>query len=1040
MPDLSVIARNLAQTGLTQRLVIADDGIAKKNSSFWHPLDARTENKAQFKKFYGILKSDPSLHFGDAADAAFAAIRKEAAKGQPLTARLMAKAFAAGDTAVARFHDEKAAQREHLLQRTMALVRGNDLLDLAVRRFTKGEINRLSQSAAPAALKEIKALVIDELRRKTAELADDSLGNSRLSDLEHLIHTATNEQMEAIRRLAAQPGEQFLSLQSNDAPQRLQSTLAMVREAGEKRTQATFFASAGANALFEQEVLRDMESRFQAMDNRTLLDLYRTTLSADMVELRLKLANRPDDPVAQRALADLNSWEGMVHMAVAERALSPNDASRQPVGDLRPLTGTQLATLAQVEKSAANRDLNWQSDAYLQGTTTVRTADPGATQMLRERGVTLGQVETLLKQSDLTVNIGAGLFKRNGPMIDENGQVREGARLKNIFDLPDNIKGPLYKERRRLVEQNEMPTLARQDRQGVDSANHPISAALNPARRMAGAAVGNGYGEVVLVLKDDVKQRATYTPTDSFRAYEARLTKESVAAMKGDIAILQRDIAILQRDYDVKLSESALRQLREEPGTIITPLFERLDNHIDSAFGLGHATSLDEFVHKTLAKDLPGFEGEDKEILNDFLINMAIRHFIDRSPGTNHVTSFDHLAQVIGKVNQDPEDRSDRLGWLATGAQDPQRVNLRMNGYIEAQIFGGVDLSRDVKEIRYPRGLVGDNPDEGPEIEKALRTLAQTYGIPVKDFEVSEATISRLGTDESIKANFHALPQDITDLQVSSLTAFRKQHLSRILDQYKAHEQNFDPTGINGRRHISRALVYANVLANFFRLQGAPVNSDVLYTAVGCHDAGRKGNGIDRCEKDSAIVATQHYDDRGITNQSFLKKVGDCINSQPAGSVKTLEGAILKSVDSMDIMRVHGRENYRTELLWFMNTDARVGNDPGQEKYVMANHDLRDQMLNEVHAFIQATEPQSPSDRKLREVERQFEAALLSGQDVLLEELQATKRELAQKVIWEHKTYNSLTSDQVFAAIETELTSNKAKYPLLNSLYDPDKL
>ncbi len=106
-----------------------------------------------------------------------------------------------------------------------------------------------------------------------------------------------------------------------------------------------------------------------------------------------------------------------------------------------------------------------------------------------------------------------------------------------MFEVPGS-KGPAYVERRQVIEQAQLPTLARQGAQGLDPQGHPISAALNVGRNLLGAAYKGGYGDLVVVLKEGVKQRCTYTPKDTFYSFEAKLTPERVTAMKAGLALL----------------------------------------------------------------------------------------------------------------------------------------------------------------------------------------------------------------------------------------------------------------------------------------------------------------------------------------------------------------------------------------------------------------------------------------------------------------------------------------------------------------------
>ena len=275
-----------------------------------------------------------------------------------------------------------------------------------------------------------------------------------------------------------------------------------------------------------------------------------------------------------------------------------------------------------------------------------------------------------------------------------------------------------------------------------------------------------------------------------------------------------------------------------------------------------------------------------------------------------------------------------------------------------------------------------------------------------------------------------------------------------MLDTYATHEQSFDPTGIHGRRHIARAMIYANVMANIVREAGGKVNPDVLYTAVGLHDAGREGNGPDRWEAESAAAAKAIYTDMGVTDMQFLKQVGACIDSKAPASQRSIEGAILKSADSLDIMRVVGKDGYDPDLLWFMNRDTRIGPDT----YLVADPTLRDELMAEVARFIEETEPVTRSEPTLEELQARFTAvtnamadhgaalardgAAPSGErslDDLMDEqvsLNDQLRDLRLTVADEHRELNAgQSSIDVFGQLERHLKENSKTFPLLDRYY-----
>ena len=74
-----------------------------------------------------------------------------------------------------------------------------------------------------------------------------------------------------------------------------------------------------------------------------------------------------------------------------------------------------------------------------------------------------------------------------------------------------------------------------------------------------------------------------------------------------------------------------------------------------------------------------------------------------------------------------------------------------------------------------------------------------------------------------------------------------------ILPIYEQHEKTFDVSGIHGRLHIARSILFSEFLARFYVSISDQSNIDfsAIKYAVAFHDSGRKNSGIDFWEKDS---------------------------------------------------------------------------------------------------------------------------------------------------------------------------------------------
>lgn len=175
-------------------------------------------------------------------------------------------------------------------------------------------------------------------------------------------------------------------------------------------------------------------------------------------------------------------------------------------------------------------------------------------------------------------------------------------------------------------------------------------------------------------------------------------------------------------------------------------------------------------------------------------------------------------------------------------------------------------------------------------------------------------------------------------LTPSSFMAFTKELENEILPLYEAHEQGFDKAQIHGRMHVARAVLFAEMMARFYQDQGESVDFDYVRRTTGMHDSGRKGNGPDKWEKESADLLRNHLESKNVPNAEEKSHI---IVKEKANK-EALEFKIFQSADCLDIMRPctgnGGRTGFKPEFLTFALP-------------------CKDQLIEEAWAFIQLTEP-----------------------------------------------------------------------------------
>jgi hypothetical protein len=1000
----------------------------------------KSANQAQFQSLRSILAGDPTLMTAPgAARAAYAAISKAAESGAPLTARLVAKAYSAGDAAVSAHRDAMEIARGNVLGQGVRALQ-QDLNSGTPSKLLPDDarLRGLLDPALPASTRNaVAAVIMDQARADLAELGHHF--DPAVADAGKLMRSAAAKSVDAIAAILAKPPS---SPASGSVPARIAPLVDELQTFSQARMSARLYSPAGANTHFEQEVGRVMQGKLAAMSNESFLPLYKNLQSADLMEFRLQLATA-QNPGADQMLADLNSWEGQVHEEMARRI---------ELGAGPGLSGNNLAVLGDVERSTGKEALARQSDAWLAGTDKARTATPEAMRVAAAQGVSLDTLQQTLHSAELTINVPFHLFASSRPGVDgyqtmmgEGGKIMpERLALKNVFDFGAAAKGADYIERRQAIEHAQFGALAKLDAGGLSPRDHPISAAVNFGRSTDGAG-GTSYGTVVLVLKPEVRDRCTYTARDSFYSYEARIDQAGSDRFR-------QGLGAAARGENPLVSPKLAERLSNDPA-LVARLTGAIDTAVANDVHLGPSTgkSLEDFVFADL------ISAEDRKALSDddgaALFNLAIKSFVDPEASRAHVATRDHLDKLFGAMKQDT------LSTLK-GAADPLRVN-GGGAYVEAQVWGGIDLLRDVAEIRFPdlergsaidgNGLFAMTHGHADSVAATeafyqdgvanLQSLGARSGIKTSTYTTSDVDTRRLATDATAARPF-ALHNEGAPAatRAGGLTAFKATHLPALLDKYRSHEETFDPEGLHGRRHVSRALLYANVLGNVVRAQGATIDSHALYTTTVLHDAGREGNGIDKWEADSAGIATQALTEMGVTDPSYLSHAAACVNSKAPSKDWTIERGLLKSADSLDIMRVTGRDGFKPEFLWFMNQDVQLTSD----KFLTVDASLRGKLIDEVASFIEATEPTVPSEAAYARGEQELQAlSMLPGSAETLDrmtELLATQKVLKAQVQGEHRALNAgETSADMFDRLEAELVSHPEKYPTLHQYYDPTK-
>lgn len=175
----------------------------------------------------------------------------------------------------------------------------------------------------------------------------------------------------------------------------------------------------------------------------------------------------------------------------------------------------------------------------------------------------------------------------------------------------------------------------------------------------------------------------------------------------------------------------------------------------------------------------------------------------------------------------------------------------------------------------------------------------------------------------------------------------------QILPFYRQHELRFDRFGVHGRMHICRSVMFAEWMARFYRTHTQTViDVFAVRVAVAFHDSGRRANGIDLWESDSAANCVRYVNETAGAGD-YANAVGTLIEKKKK-SAEPLK-KIVQDADVLEIMRPccghGGLAGFRREFLHFGGPEDLLAREvPGMAA-------KREALIQEAWRWIQSTEP-----------------------------------------------------------------------------------
>ena len=920
---------------------------------FFRSAEATAQNKAQYQSLLTLLRQDPQIGRSEAAvQDAFAAVRKQADRGEPLTTRLVARALRAGD-----------------------------------QRLVQG-----------------------------------------------LLHTP-------------------------NAP--LSAALQQVGAFAQERVKARLTASSGQIEASASRFDQKTADRIGHMDNKALLGLMRTLQSTDAIAYRIGLAQAASDPanvVARDLLEGLNAFEGHVLDAFATRVAPDASPRTREAGDLSAGALTALAGQSQRDFKG---QLAEQPDAFLAGRTFAaqQVVQADGARRLQAQGLDPVALRDAVRAAPLTINFKTAMLmpvitynngEKSHSFVKEDGTLNDAAmRVKNVFELPGHAKSEAYKRTREVVERHQFPELAaREDAAGFRAADRPVYAGVNVSREQEGAA--SVYGSCFFVLNDSVKDRALYAPSDTFFAFNWKMTEDRVDAFQQAVA---NDLAQGDGGFSPKLRAAVAK----DPA-LLQDLRQQLMQAVQSGVGgSGRGSDVNTWMRANI-KELHSPQGNFKLSAKatpdlEVLVSFAIKHFSDARPQAATVDHVDRLFQHLS---------DEQIKTLKQVQGDPLAINAGLADYLEAQIFGGVDFRTDVAELhiilpsRDPAQLRGDDADAFARATQLAESIGARFVVDEKPAGTGKLPqkLDPASAEGQTRLAEHAAREAASSQELSAtaafprtsavesnpahsltrqggLKAFREHHLGAAMEAARQQELSFDPGGRNGRDHLGRSLILANVMANVLADAGATLDRHGLYTTVALHDAGRQGAGVDVWQAQSAREAVRVLGEQGLGDPDYLARATAAIDP-PAGQPLSLEAVVLKSADAVEGLALRG--DFDTSQVGFMRGTTRAPDGLA----IPASPDFREGLLREMADFVRTSQWQPASQGALNAALGELALSEARGDDTAgLEALRGRVQTLMDQVSREEAVRHADQNHEArLQSLEQLLRSQPERFPLMNRHYD----
>ncbi|MBQ9366802.1 MAG: DUF3626 domain-containing protein [Victivallales bacterium] len=404
---------------------------------------------------------------------------------------------------------------------------------------------------------------------------------------------------------------------------------------------------------------------------------------------------------------------------------------------------------------------------------------------LKQRGldkVSTKQLGDVLRSAELTINIEPEILLCETGIIEKPDE-----HLKNIWHLADKgikPKGEGYLDKRESVEHTIFPEMTKHTRSADE---RPVYGALNVQGSKLGAA--HIYGKAVIVLKEDVKKRTTYTLNDSFFAAKVKITPQRrndfYRLLDGE-PNLPQDLKDVLKNPDSKEHKEMEAWLdRIEADTDVT---------LNDSFKRNSAPSSIKDHFRGAKNSIDSTEDEQS------FLGLCIKCFGDSESTRCLMTTHDNIESLLPQLGDLRGNGLARAAMEQKNGEKPKAV-LTDAHYIEAQIQGPLVPKRDIAEIRI--NIQDFAADQRQAVTAKLKRYQKETGIKVviQNFDqMAEEDQKTLIEQEQNEFNASHVDQTVLAEKKEQILGHLEESIANFLEEHPTYAPKLDgePIALTG--------------------------------------------------------------------------------------------------------------------------------------------------------------------------------------------------------------------------------------------------